>query len=100
MSIYGDARRASRRGQIVDGRVVEVDEQGALYLAADLLEYAPPHSRFIVRLHGSAIVLHPAGASPPFWATAGPQERADDVVRWAARHADGPGLPDDALRRE
>ena len=84
----------------MDNRIVEVNEEGVLYLSADLLAHAPPHPRFMVRMRGSAIVLHPVDSSPPFWATAGPQERAEDLMRWVPRHADGPGLPDDALRRE
>lgn len=36
----------------------------------------------------------------PFWATATPQERAEDFVIWANSHTQGVGLPDEALRRE
>jgi hypothetical protein len=43
--------------------------------------------------------LQPA-EEKPFWATATPQERAEDFERWAKTHRHGVGLPDEALRRE
>lgn len=81
-------------------RVVEVNEEGSLYLPSDVLEHAPPHTRYIVNVRGEAIVLQPVAVSSPLWARATPQERADDLVRWASSHTNGPGLPDEALRRE
>lgn len=81
-------------------RVVEVNDEGSLYLSPDVLEHAPPRTRYVVNVRGDAIVLKQVNGPAPFWATALPQERADDLVRWASSHADGPGLPDDALRRE
>ena len=81
-------------------RVIEVNEEGAVYLPADLLDHAPPHSRFVVSVRGGAIVLQPVASPPPFWTTASPQERAEDLLNWATGNPDGPGLPDEALRRE
>ncbi len=81
-------------------RIVEVNDEGLLALSSDLLEHAPPRTRYHVRMHGSVIVLTPLSEPPPFWATASPEERAQDLRQWAESHADGPGLPDEALRRE
>jgi hypothetical protein len=84
----------------VTSRIVEVSEEGDLHLPADVLEHVRPHTRYEVSLHGDAIVLKPVDSPIPFWATASPRERAEDLARWAAGHTDGPGLPDEALRRE
>ena len=81
-------------------RIVEVTGEGYLALPSELLEHVRPHTRYEVSVRGNVIILKPVSMPSPFWATASPQERADDLVRWAARHADGPGLPDDALQRE
>lgn len=81
-------------------RIVEVNEEGDLHLSSDVLEHVRPHTRYEVSVRDDAIVLTPVDAPIPFWATASPRERADDLMRWAAGHTDGPGLPDEALRRE
>jgi hypothetical protein len=84
----------------VTSRIVEVNEEGDLHLSSDVLEHVRPHTRYQVNKRGDAIVLEPIDAPSPFWATASPQERAEDLMRWAESHTDGPGLPDEALRRE
>ena len=81
-------------------RIVEVNEEGALNVPADVLGNAPPHTRYVVDVRGNAIILKPVDSPAPFWATASPQERAEDLRQWAASHTDGPGLPDEALRRD
>ena len=81
-------------------RIVEVNEEGDLHLPSDVLEHVRPHTRYEANVQGDAIVLTPVAPHPPFWATASPQERAEDLTRWAAVHTDGPGLPDEALRQE
>ena len=80
-------------------QVLEVDANGALYLPAELLDHLKPHTRFVLEVQGETLVLRPEN-SQPFWATATPQERAQAFVVWAESHKDGPGLPDEALRRE
>ena len=84
----------------MSSRIVEVNNEGTLSLPADVLEQAPPHTQYRVDVHGNIIVLTPLDGPAPLWATANPEERAKDLVQWAASHADGPGLPDEALRRE
>jgi hypothetical protein len=65
-----------------------------------MLEHVRPHTRYEVSVRSDAIVLKPVDLPAPVWATASPQERAEDLIRWAAGHTDGPGLPDESLRRE
>jgi hypothetical protein len=81
-------------------RFVEVSEDGSLELPPSVLDNAPPRTRYSVSVRGKAIVLDRVDAPAPFWATAETQERVVDLERWVASHADGPGLPDEALRRE
>jgi hypothetical protein len=84
----------------VTSRIVEVNEDGDLHLPSDVLEHVRPHTRYEVFVRGDVILLEPIDSPSPFWATASPQERAEDLLRWASGHTDGPGLPDEALRRE
>jgi hypothetical protein len=81
-------------------RLIAVDTDGTLRVPADVLEQVEPHAQYLVSARGNVIVLEPVASPAPFWATAGPQERANDLMRWAARHTDGPSLPSEALRRE
>jgi len=80
--------------------VVEINEEGAITLPAEVLEQVKPHKRFVVEVHNGALVLHPEAESLPFWATATPEERAKDLRQWVASHKGGPGLPLEALSRE
>jgi hypothetical protein len=84
----------------VVSRVVEVNEEGALHLPSDVIEHSPPRTRYAVTVRGNAIVLEPVETPAPLWVTASPKERADDLIRWATGHEGGPGLSDEALRRE
>ena len=81
-------------------QIVEVDEQGGLHLPPEVLSHAKPRTRYVVEAQGETLILRPAEKSPPFWATATPEERAEDLRRWVASHKTGPNLPDEALRRE
>lgn len=80
--------------------IVEIDARGVIQLPADLVLAMQPHTRFVLELRGATLVLQPV-ASPPFWLTATPQERAAAVRQWAAleRPAALP-LSDAALSRE
>jgi hypothetical protein len=81
-------------------QILEVDEQGALYLPPELLGDVPPHTRFVVEVQGNTLTLRPQ-QSAPFWATATPQERANAFLRWASRERPkAPPLSDEALSRE
>jgi hypothetical protein len=81
-------------------QVVEINDEGELSLPAEVLEQVKPHRRFVVQLIGEMLILRPEDKSLPFWATATPEERAEDLRQWVRSHEDGPGLPDEALSRE
>jgi hypothetical protein len=80
--------------------IVEVDESGTLRLPATILPQSAPHTRYVASKQGQQVVLSPAENSEPFWKRATPEERAADILRWAASHPDGPGLPDSAVSRD
>lgn len=86
--------------------VVELNEDGGIYLSAAILESVRPHTRFTVEMQDGVLLLRPVDTSQadnskqPFWATAAPQEQAESFRQWALGFTDGPGLPDEALRRE
>jgi hypothetical protein len=89
--------------------IVEITAAGILHLPPEILQSIPPHTRFVVEWHNGTLILRPEPTSEPepsdnsrqpLWATATPQEQAEDFLRWALSHKDGPGLPDEALRRE
>ena len=80
--------------------ILEVDERGNLQLPADALPISKPHTRYVASTNGHQVVLAPADSEKPFWMTAAPAERAEDILRWAASHTDGPGLPEQATHRD
>lgn len=80
--------------------IVEINEEGVLTLPAEVLEQVKPYKRFMVEVHNGTLVLQPESKPLPFWATATPEERAEDLRQWVASHKGGPGLPDEALSRE
>jgi hypothetical protein len=80
--------------------VVEVDENGTLRLPATILPQSAPHTRYTASLEGQQVVLRPTETVDPFWKTATRDERAEDILRWAASHRDGPGLADEAIGRD
>jgi hypothetical protein len=80
--------------------IIEVDENGTLRVPAAILPQSAPHTRYTASLHGQQVILAPTEAEEPFWKKATPEERAADILRWAASHIDGPGLPDKAISRD
>jgi len=80
--------------------ILEVDESGTLHLPGRILPQAAPHTRYVASTHGGQLILSPANAVESFWETASPEERAADILKWAARHKDGPNLPDEAVGRD
>ena len=80
--------------------ILEVDESGTLHLPANILPKSAPHTRYVASAHGQQLILAPADGKEAFWETATPEERAIDILHWAASHADGPGLPDEAVGRD
>jgi hypothetical protein len=81
-------------------QVVEVNEDGTLYLPPELIGHVGPHTRFVVEPQGEDLLLRLEPDSKPFWATATPEERAKRFDEWVASHKEGPNLPDEALSRE
>jgi hypothetical protein len=81
-------------------QIVEVGEDGSLRLPPELLERVKPRTRFVVQRVSGALILQPEGDAPPFWATATPQERAEDLMRWVESRTEGANLPLEALSRE
>ncbi len=80
--------------------IIEVDESGNLQVPATILPQSAPHTRYTASLHGQQVILAPTNAVEPFWNTATPEERAADILRWAASHTDGVGLSDEAVSRD
>lgn len=82
------------------GRIVEIDDHGAIQLPDDLLAAVKPHTRFILEIQGTTLIFHPEERRP-FWTTASPAERAEAVRRWASlERSSAPILDDEMLRRE
>lgn len=89
-------------------QIVEVNEDGALYLSAEVLGNAKPRTRYEVKTHGKMLVLvrvvdveSRPSAERPFYETATPEQRAEAFRQWAnEERPPAPALPDEALRRE
>jgi len=80
-------------------QIVELNEEGALYLTAQQLGNIGEHKRYVLELEGDTIVLRPAPGST-HWDSTSPKNRAIEFRKWALSHSNGPGLSDDALSRE
>ncbi len=80
--------------------ILEVDERGNLQLPADVLPISKPHTRYVASTNGHQLILAPADIETPFWRTSAPAERAEEILRWAASHTDGPSLPEEATHRD
>lgn len=86
--------------------IVELNPDGGVRFPAEVLEAVKPHTHFIIKMQAGALVLYPTNSgetdtsAQPLWATATPQEQAASFRQWASSFTKGPGLPDEALRRE
>jgi hypothetical protein len=80
--------------------ILEVDERGNLQLPPDVLPISKPHTRYVASTTEHQVVLAPADGAELFWMMANPAERAEDILRWANSHEDGPGLSDEATHRD
>lgn len=80
--------------------ILEADASGALHLPPELLPHAAPGRRYAVETGRERVVVSEARSQTVFWQTASPEERAADLLRWAASHRVGPGLPDAAVGRD
>ncbi len=54
--------------------IVEVNEEGALYLPAEVLAQVKPPQRFVLEVNSGTLILRPEATAPPFWAVATPEE--------------------------
>jgi hypothetical protein len=81
-------------------QVVEISEEGAIYLPPEMLKQLQPHTRFTVELQNGTLILRPEDKTQPFWATATPEEWVKDFREWVASHKTGPNLPQEALSRD
>ena len=79
--------------------IVEVKDGGLLALPPEARQRVSAHPRYVLEIQGDVLILRPEEREP-FWATATPEQRKQAFLQWAARHKEGPGLPDEALRRE
>ena len=79
--------------------IVEVKDGGLLALPPEAKQHVSAHARYVLEIQGEVLILRPE-ERPPFWATATPEQRKHGFLQWVARHKEGPGLPDEALRRE
>lgn len=84
--------------------IVEVNEEGALYLPSELLAQlmgvAKPHTRYVLEARDGGLLLSVMSSPQPFWTTATPEERARAFHEWARTHESGPGLADEWVNRD
>lgn len=80
--------------------IVKVSEDGSLRLPPELLEQAKPDTPYVVEKANGTLILRPESEGAPFWATATPEERAEDLLKWVEGHTKGANLPLEALSRE
>ena len=85
--------------------IVEADDDGDLTLPAELLGNSKPHAKYEVEACGERVILSPAQSGAEgrkrFWETATPEQWAEAFERWVSSHEPvGPGLSEEALRRE
>jgi hypothetical protein len=89
-------------------QIVEVNEDGALYLSPEVLGNAKPHTRYKVKTQGKMLVLVKVADDEPsisdarrLYETRTPEQRAEAFRQWAnEERPPAPPLPDEALRRE
>lgn len=85
-------------------QIIEADANGTIVLSPEIVATIKPHARFTLEQENGTMTLTPQEEAKPFWATATPEERAEDFRQWIAsireREPSRPPLPDEALRRE
>ena len=81
--------------------IVEISDDGALHLPADLLTGAKPHTKYKLDVYGDTILLRPADAEQPLWEIRDPIERAEAFRRWANEpRPPAPDIPLEFFDRE
>lgn len=85
-------------------QIVEINEEGDLYLPSDLLlkvvGTAKPHTRYALEAKDGGLVLTHLEQMQPFWARSTPEERARAFHYWATGHKSGAGLADEWVKRD
>jgi hypothetical protein len=81
--------------------IVEIGDDGALHVPADLLAGARPHAKFVLDVKGELIVLRPAESIEPIWENPDPTQRAEEFRRYAELpRPSAPDIPLEYLDRE
>ncbi len=81
-------------------REIQADERGVIQIEPEYVGGIRPHDRYTVERSNGTITLRPIEGKEPFWKTATPEEWTKRFQQWVDSHTDGPGLPDEATRRE
>jgi hypothetical protein len=90
-------------------QLIEVAADGTVHLPRELFGDTSLPAHYIVEAHGDVLTLRKvdetvnpemSDADAAAWQARTPAERAAAIRAWAASHTEGPGLPDEALRRE
>ena len=81
--------------------IVEVSDDGALHVPAQLLTGAKPHTKYELDVHGETIVLRPVDTEKPLWEILDPVQRAEAFRRWTNEpRPPAPDIPLEFLDRE
>ncbi len=81
--------------------IVEIGDDGALHVSADLLAGAKPHAKYVLDVFGDLIVLRPAEELEPIWKNPDPVQRAEAFRRYAELpRPPAPDIPLEFLDRE
>ncbi len=81
--------------------IVEISDDGALHVPAELLAGAKPHAKYELDVCGDTIVLRPAVPEEPHCKYPNPAERAEAFLRWANEpRPPAPDIPLEFLDRE
>ncbi len=80
-------------------QVMETNAKGDLYLPSKMLNRAKPHTRYIVEVTDTQIVLRPE-SQRPLWEAASLDKRIAALRQWVQSHQKAHNLPDEALSRD
>jgi hypothetical protein len=81
--------------------IVEIGDDGGLYLPAQPPAEEKPHSEFVLDVHNGLIVLRPADDPEPIWKNPNPAKRVESFLRWAETpRPPAPDIPLEFLDRE
>jgi hypothetical protein len=84
-----------------DMSIVELSDDGALHVPAELLVSAKPHTKYQLDVYGDVIVLRPAGKDEPIWMNPDPEKRLKAFREYAeSPRPPAPDIPLEFLDRE